>query len=54
MKRYRVISNAARLADIESDYYNYGAASFAEISLHNANSFTMLDLRGQGMQYRIA
>jgi hypothetical protein len=36
--------------ETESDYYNYGAASFAEVSLHNAQFLHDVGLRGQGMQ----
>src|SRR5574338_416904 len=41
---------ANRLTGTESDYYNYGAASFAEVSLHNAQFLHDVGLRGQGMQ----
>ncbi|HWC52444.1 MAG TPA: S8 family serine peptidase [Chitinophagaceae bacterium] len=41
---------ANRIMETESDYYNYGAASFAEVSLHNAQFLHDVGLRGQGMQ----
>jgi serine protease AprX len=43
-------SNADRLTNVEGDYYNYGAASFAEVSLHNAQFLHDVGLRGQGMR----
>jgi serine protease AprX len=42
--------NTERPAEIESDYYNYGASSFNEIHLHNAEFLHNIGLRGQGMQ----
>ncbi len=41
---------AKRLNRTESDYFNYGAASFAEINLHNGQFLHDVGLRGQGMQ----
>ncbi|MBS1920875.1 MAG: S8 family peptidase [Bacteroidetes bacterium] len=41
---------ANRLTETESDYYNYGAGSFAEVNLHNAQFLHNVGLRGQGMQ----
>ena len=41
---------ANRIMETESDYYNYGAASFAEVSLYNAQFLHDVGLRGQGMQ----
>jgi hypothetical protein len=42
--------NTGRPAEIESDYYNYGTASFNEIHLHNAEFLHNIGLRGQGMR----
>ena len=44
------LSNADRLTNVEGDFYNYGAASFAEVSLHNAQFLHDVGLRGQGMR----
>lgn len=41
---------ANRLTETEGDYFNYGAASFAEVNLHNAQFLHNVGLRGQGMQ----
>jgi hypothetical protein len=39
-----------RGTDIAADYYNYGAASYNEIHLHNAEFLHNIGLRGQTMQ----
>jgi serine protease AprX len=39
-----------RPAGIESDYFNYGSQSFAEIHLHNGEFLHNIGLRGQTMQ----
>jgi len=39
-----------RTAEIESDYFNYGAGSLSEIRLHNGEFLHNIGLRGQGMQ----
>jgi serine protease AprX len=45
------LSNSlARTAQTESDYFNYGAGSLAEIRLHNGEFLHNIGLRGQGMQ----
>jgi hypothetical protein len=45
------LSNPAeRSAQTESDYFNYGAGSLAEIRLHNGEFLHNIGLRGQGMQ----
>lgn len=46
-------STANRLTEPEDDYYNYGAASFAEVNLHNAQFLHNVGLRGQGMRIAI-
>jgi len=47
---YSLNNSALRTDRITSDYYNYGAASFAEIHLHNGEFLHNIGLRGQGMQ----
>ena len=42
-----------RFTQTEDDYYNYGAASFAEVNLHKAQFLHDIGLRGQGMQIAI-
>ena len=42
--------STARTEGTLSDYYNYGASSFNEIHLHNAEFLHNIGLRGQGMQ----
>lgn len=39
-----------RTTEIEADYYNYGASSYNEIHLHNAEFLHNIGLRGQGMR----
>jgi hypothetical protein len=41
---------SARTQNTTSDYYNYGAASFSEIHLHNGEFLHNVGLRGKGMQ----
>lgn len=44
---------ANRMDQITDDYYNYGAASFAEVNLHKAQFLHDIGLRGQGMQIAV-
>lgn len=44
------LNSNSRTEQATSDYYNYGAASFAEIHLHNGEFLHDIGLRGQGMQ----
>lgn len=44
------LNSAARTAQTESDYFNYGTGSLAEIHLHNGEFLHNIGLRGQGMQ----
>ena len=39
-----------RIEGINADYFNYGAASYNEIHLHNGEFLHNIGLRGQGMQ----
>ena len=43
-------NSAGKTAQTESDYFNYGAGSLAEIHLHNGEFLHNIGLRGQGMQ----
>ncbi|MBS1620610.1 MAG: S8 family peptidase [Bacteroidetes bacterium] len=47
------IPTANRPTGTEGDYYNYGAASLAEINLHNGQFLHNIGLRGQNMQIAI-
>ena len=50
MEEITTSSSIARTEQIFSDYYNYGASSYDEIHLHNAEFLHNIGLRGQGMQ----
>ena len=41
---------AGKTEGINTDYYNYGSGSFAEIHLHNGEFLHNIGLRGQGMR----
>jgi serine protease AprX len=45
-----LVNSPAKTAQTESDYFNYGAGSLAEIRLHNGEFLHNIGLRGQGMQ----
>lgn len=44
------LPNPGSAQRVTADYYNYGASSFNEIHLHNAEFLHNIGLRGQGMQ----
>ncbi|MEP7375847.1 MAG: S8 family serine peptidase [Chitinophagaceae bacterium] len=43
-------NSSAKTTQTESDYFNYGAGSLAEIHLHHGEFLHNIGLRGQGMQ----
>ena len=45
-----LLNSSARTAQTESNYFNYGAGSLAEIHLHHGEFLHNIGLRGQGMQ----
>ena len=45
-----LLNSAAKTAQTESDFYNYGTGSLAEIHLHKGEFLHNIGLRGQGME----